>query len=179
MTTLYVIRHAKATGQPAESPLTPEGQADALRLAEHLAGAGIKRIIASPFLRAQQTAAPLAECLALPVQIDDRLAERILAKGPLCDWQERLEASFVDLDLRCPGGETSREARTRAVAAVSAALGRGRETTAIVSHGNLLTLLLGHYDPSFGFASWTAMANPDVFKILFDGESARVERDWT
>lgn len=178
MTTLYLIRHAMATGQSAESPLTPEGEAAALLLADQLAGAGIQRIVASPFLRAQQTAAPLARRLGLPVETDDRLAERILSGHALPDWMEKLEASFADADLRLPGGETSREARARAVAAVADALKHGAQTTALVSHGNLLSLLLGHYDPSFGFAGWAAMSAPAVYELVLDGAHAQIEREW-
>lgn len=179
MTTLYLIRHAEATGQSPESPLTPAGQVKAQLLADNLSGVGIQRILASPFRRAQQTAVPLAQRLGLPVETDDRLVERSLSKDPSPNWLKMLESSFENQDLRFPGGETGREARARAVAVVAEALESGPQTVAIVSHGNLLTLLLGHYDRSLGFACWAHMSNPDVYRVLLERERrTRVQRVW-
>lgn len=176
MPVLYLIRHAQATGQPAESPLTPEGETQAHLLAERLQHVGIERIIASPFWRAQQTAAPLAARLGLPVELDERLVERVLASGDLPEWRQQLQTTFADLDLRLPGGETSREARSRAMAAVQDALATGHKVIAMVGHGNLLALLLGGFDPSYGFDSWAAMTNPDCFRVTLAADSAKVER---
>ncbi|HLN63936.1 MAG TPA: histidine phosphatase family protein, partial [Symbiobacteriaceae bacterium] len=95
MSRIYVVRHCKAAGQEPEAPLTPEGEQQARRLADFLAGQPIDYLVSSPFRRAQATVAPLAERLGLPVHLDDRLGERVLAAGPLPDWQERLRASFA------------------------------------------------------------------------------------
>jgi broad specificity phosphatase PhoE len=56
--------------------LTPLGEAQAEAAAETLAGAGITRIIASPYTRAMQTAAPFARRLGLPVTISPLVRER-------------------------------------------------------------------------------------------------------
>lgn len=178
MATIYLIRHAEATGQSADAPLTPAGRVKAQLLAASLAGVGIRRIMASPFLRAQQTATPLAERLGLPVETDDRLVERRLSENPSPDWMKMLESSFEDPDLRFPGGESSREARSRALAIVAEAIEGGPDTLAIVTHGNLLTLLLSHYDQSLGFACWMHMSNPDVYRVLLERDGTRVERLW-
>jgi broad specificity phosphatase PhoE len=60
----------------ADPPLTEEGQAQAQAAAEALADAGITRIIASPYTRALQTAAPIAAALGLPVRINPIVRER-------------------------------------------------------------------------------------------------------
>jgi 2,3-bisphosphoglycerate-dependent phosphoglycerate mutase len=36
--TLYIVRHAKATGQDPDAPLSPEGELQAIRLADQLVG---------------------------------------------------------------------------------------------------------------------------------------------
>jgi broad specificity phosphatase PhoE len=59
-----------------DAPLTDLGHAQAEAAAEELAAAGISRIIASPYTRALQTAAPLARRLGLPVQITPLVRER-------------------------------------------------------------------------------------------------------
>ena len=35
----------------------------------------------------------------------------------------------------------------------------------IVTHGNLLALLLRHFDGRVGFAAWEALTNPDVYRV--------------
>jgi len=56
--------------------LTPEGQAQAEEAARALRDAGIRRIIASPYTRALQTAAPIAAALDLPVLVNPVVRER-------------------------------------------------------------------------------------------------------
>jgi len=56
--------------------LTPLGHEQAVAAAAALADAGVTRIIASPYTRALQTAAPLAAALNLPVTIHPQVRER-------------------------------------------------------------------------------------------------------
>ncbi|KAA2213709.1 histidine phosphatase family protein [Teichococcus oryzae] len=56
--------------------LTPMGQYQAEQAAAALAAEGITRIIASPYTRALQTAAPLARLLNLPVLVQPQVRER-------------------------------------------------------------------------------------------------------
>ncbi len=78
---VYLIRHAKAEklanwdGPEPLRPLTQRGLRQARELSEWLADSGIRRIVASPFLRCRQTAAPLAASLGLRVHVDERLAD--------------------------------------------------------------------------------------------------------
>jgi len=78
-----------ATAKPPasiEAVLTADGHLQAVQLAEQLAALPIERIISSPFLRAKQSIAPLAERLGLQINIDARLAERVLASPEPPDW---------------------------------------------------------------------------------------------
>lgn len=166
MKTLYVVRHCKAEGQEADAPLTPGGVAQSHGLADSLATANIERIISSPYVRATQSIAPLAWRLNLAVELDMRLAERVLCAGSRPDWQECLHASFLDLDLSLEGGESSRQAMQRAVAVVTELQRHSAQTTLLVTHGNLMALLLKHFDDSIGFAEWCALSNPDVYRVV-------------
>jgi broad specificity phosphatase PhoE len=40
----------------------------------------------------------------------------------------------------------------------------GLRQAEVVTHGNLLTLLLRHFDGRSGFETWPALKNPDVFR---------------
>jgi 2,3-bisphosphoglycerate-dependent phosphoglycerate mutase len=166
MKTLYVVRHCKAEGQEADAPLTPEGVAQSNSLADSLATANIQRIISSPYIRATQSIAPLAQRLNIAVELDIRLVERVLCSGSRPDWQERLCASFSDLDLSFEGGESSRQAMQRAVAVVTDIQRHSAQRTLLVTHGNLMALLLKHFDNSIGFAEWCALSNPDVYRVV-------------
>jgi phosphohistidine phosphatase len=73
---LYLIRHAEAErGEPDElRRLTHEGREAARRLGEELSGEGIGLVLASPLLRARETAELIAKAFGASVEVDERLA---------------------------------------------------------------------------------------------------------
>jgi 2,3-bisphosphoglycerate-dependent phosphoglycerate mutase len=172
--TLYLVRHCRAAGQAPEAPLTEEGQVQARRLADFLARLAPDRIVSSPFRRAVQSVEPLAARLALPIDLDDRLRERLLTTAA-GDWQEQYRRSFDDVDAVLEGGESTRDAMARAAAAIEDVLADPAGATVVACHGNLSTLILRHFDGRSGFAEWQAMTNPDVFRIV----AGRPERIWS
>jgi 2,3-bisphosphoglycerate-dependent phosphoglycerate mutase len=173
--TLYIVRHCKATGQQPEAPLTPDGVADATLLADQLATLPIDRIISSPFVRAMESIAPLAERLGLAIATDARLAERVLSGADLPDWMAALKSTFDDLDLSFEGGESSRAAMRRAAALIEE-IPAG--VTLLVTHGNLMALLLKHFDRRIGFAEWQRLTNPDVYRVVSAPDSSEITRMW-
>jgi len=85
---LYIIRHGKAqqdspTGRDRDRDLAPRGERQAQWLGEQLAGGGgaPTRIIASPFVRADQTARLVNETLGVDLIYDDRLVVDEPASG--------------------------------------------------------------------------------------------------
>jgi 2,3-bisphosphoglycerate-dependent phosphoglycerate mutase len=176
--TVYLVRHCQAAGQEPDAPLTPDGEAQAVALADFLAPLPIDRILSSPFRRAQDSIAPFATRRGLPVEPDDRLVERVLSAVPLPDWQEHLRASFADLDRCLPGGESSRTALARAVAVLDDLRRHPATATVVVTHGNLLALLLRHCDRRVGFATWSALTNPDVYVAALTEPIKPARRIW-
>ena len=175
---LYIVRHCSAEGQQPEATLRPEGSIQAIALANFLADEGIERIVSSPFTRAVQSILPLAQRLHREIETDARLAERILSSSNLPDWLDRLRATFDDLDLHFEGGESNRTAMNRAISAINDILKHGATITCIVTHGNLMTLLLKHFDISLGFETWNALTVPDVFRIIITDVGTQMERIW-
>ena len=176
---IVLVRHAAATGQDATAALTAEGEHQARMLADLLLQYQIQRVISSPFVRATESVAPFCRRAALRLETDDRLVERVLSARNLPDWREHLGRSFEDLDYRLEDGESSRAAQARGMAAVRAALASG-ERCVLVTHGNLLALILKSIDASVGFDVWSRLSNPDAFALhVEDGELAAFSRIWT
>ncbi|MBN3909003.1 MAG: histidine phosphatase family protein [Nostoc sp. NMS1] len=174
--TLYIVRHCQAVGQEPNAPLTSQGYFEAIALADLLFSFGIERVISSPFMRAYQSIAPLTERLGISIEIDNRLTERVLCATPLDDWRERLAESFTNLDLYLDGGESSRSAMARGIAVINEVLQQKTSITAIVTHGNLMALILKHFDDRIGYAEWEKLSNPDVYRIQFLNSATHVER---
>ena len=81
MSTIYLIRHAKAKNrltweEPDDlRPLTKRGRREARTIADRLREEPVARLVSSPFVRCLQTLEPLAVALELPIETTDELAE--------------------------------------------------------------------------------------------------------
>ncbi len=175
---IYVIRHCEATDQSANAPLTTKGFEQAESLADLLFNTGINRVTCSPYLRAQQTIEPFVRRNKIPVTLDSRLSERVLSSINMENWFECLRQTFDNFDLSFYGGESSRHAMRRAVDAIDDIQLSESKCISIVTHGNLMTLLLRHFDVRFGFDEWTRLTNPDVFLVTIKADKTTVERIW-
>ena len=164
MKTLYIVRHCKSEGQQADAPLTAEGLAQSERLSDLLADAHIERIISSPYVRAKDSIVPLSKRLNLQIELDTRLVERVLCAG-FNNWQKHLETSFQNLDFCLAGGESSRAAMQRIVSVVEDIQCHSSQITLLVTHGNLMALLLKYFDNAVGFTEWQNLTNLDVYRI--------------
>ena len=162
---LILIRHCQATGQQPDALLTESGRQQARALAEFLSDYPVDFIVASQFTRAQLSIEPYAEQAGLPINLDSRLNERTLSAQPIVNWQEIVRGSFDDRDLRAPGGESAREVVIRAWAALDEILNADHSLPLVVTHGNLMALVLHSLDPIFGYEGWSSLTNPDVFML--------------
>jgi 2,3-bisphosphoglycerate-dependent phosphoglycerate mutase len=174
MSRIYLIRHCQAVGQEPSAPLTEAGRVQAETLAERWTDMSVTRIVSSPYERARQSVIPLATQLGLPVEEDERLVERRLATDTLADWRNHLRRSFDDPDYCLPGGESGRGAASRGLDCLSEVRANQNVSSIVVTHGNLLTLILNHFDPAFGFDAWQGLTNPDVYLLEGDGATTRI-----
>ena len=126
---LYLARHAQTpsnvtraldTAYPG-APLTDLGYQQVSRLAARLAGTALTAVAASPLLRAQQTAAPLAAERGLPVltldglrEVDAGDLEMESSAGATERYVSVLHAwADGDLSVTMPGGISGHEFTTR------------------------------------------------------------------
>jgi broad specificity phosphatase PhoE len=153
---LYLARHGQTRLNKemrfqgsTDLPLNEEGLAQAHALAERLP-ADITRIIASPLLRARQTAECVATARKLPVMLMEEFRERdygVFEGLNRADieaqyaeiWQRKIVQQWDDAP---PRGETMRQVRTR----VEHGLARlcethGEETVLLVAHGFIARML--------------------------------------
>ena len=147
-TVIHLLRHGEVFnpeqvlyGRLPGYLLSETGEAMALAAAEWLSDKGITRVVSSPLERAQQTAAPIAGKLDLPIEVDDRLIEAGNAF-------EGLRVGVGDGALRSPQhwwklrnpfrpswGEPYVEIAARMLAAVESARDAARGAAAVcVSH---------------------------------------------
>ncbi len=170
-TRLIAIRHGESTGNVARIatsaldgyPLTALGLAQAAEAAEILAGSSIEHVYSSRVQRARETAAILADRLAIPLTIADGLEE--IAVGvhegrPEAEVHTSSVRNFErwlvrgELWFGFEGGETAEQVAVRTGAAlVELAARHPGGTLAVVSHGGALafalTRLCGNLAPQF------------------------------
>lgn len=157
---ILLVRHGETAwnaegrhqGQTFDVPLSNQGLAQAGALALRLADLDLGRAVASPLLRARQTAEVILGSRSLPLGLDPDLREishgqwegRTLAEireqdpETLTAWRERPEQT------RLPGGETLLEVQDRAWAALGrATLGlEAQKTLLLVTHDGVNRVLL-------------------------------------
>ena len=89
------MRHGDRFSEPLDPPLTPKGLRQSRQLAELLASEPpIDAIFCSPWLRALQTIAPLANARGLPIRVERGFGEYLPEQWPVSP------VSFSPLQLR-------------------------------------------------------------------------------
>ncbi|QNK69322.1 histidine phosphatase family protein [Variovorax sp. PAMC26660] len=156
-TDIILIRHGETAWNRelrfqghADVPLNDIGHEQARRIGLRLAGETAQHLISSDLMRAQQTAAPAALQLSLPVVTSAALREQFfgVVEGMRSDeiqslhpraWEEWLE--FRE-DHAMPEGETAREFHARIIAALGgiAAAHTGQHLI-VVTHGGVLDMV--------------------------------------
>jgi 2,3-bisphosphoglycerate-dependent phosphoglycerate mutase len=127
-------------------------------------------------IESAKSSVPLSEHLGLTIEVDDRLVERVLSPVALANWRQRLSETFIDLDLSFGEGESSHKAMMRGVSVVDQAMQQTTDPVVIVTHGNLMTLILKHFNERVGYTEWENLQNPDVYCIQFKGKEICIER---
>jgi broad specificity phosphatase PhoE len=148
LTVVHVLRHGEVHnpqgvlyGRLPGYHLSDLGREMAERIAEHLADADITHVVSSPLERAQETAAPAAKLLGLPVSLDARLIEagNFFEGKTFGVGDGALYKPSVWVHLRNPlrpsWGEPYKEIAARMLAAVASARDAARGHEALcVSH---------------------------------------------
>jgi probable phosphoglycerate mutase len=158
ITTLYLVRHGQTvwhaenryTGS-SDIALTPEGEAEAGRLADWAMAARPNAVYSSPLKRARRTAEPSAQALGLDVvehrdlrEVDFGLGEGLTRSEMRSRFPEALDAFLrAPAEHPLPEGERGLDAIARARPIVDAMVEERRGgSVLLVVHSTLLRLLL-------------------------------------
>jgi probable phosphoglycerate mutase len=160
VTLLALVRHAvtdmtgkRLYGRSEGIRLSKEGRRQAAALAERMKELPLDALYSSPLERCMETALPISESTGVEVEQIEGVLE--IDYG---EWTGRPFTSLRKTKLwsefhgatpsapRFPGGETLAEAQRRAVTAIDSLIQRhSKETIAVVTHGDVVALVLAHY----------------------------------
>ncbi len=160
MATIILVRHGendwskknKLAGWLPGVHLNETGHKQAEAVAQRLAALPIKAVYSSPLTRCMETAAYIADTHRLTVQQLEEVGEvrygawegqkiKKLARKPM--WHA---VQFFPSRARFPQGEALRDVQFRAVAALEETAGQHeKEMIVVVSHADVIRLVLAHY----------------------------------
>ncbi|WP_144510207.1 histidine phosphatase family protein [Bacillus sp. FJAT-22090] len=171
MTNLYFVRHAHSTFTPdeLERPLSERGFEDAKLITEQLKLEDIHHVISSPYKRAIQTVEGVAKNLNKEIEIVEDLRERMLSKYPIANFNEAILKVWSDFNLSLEGGESNNFAQARGVHATLEIIEKYKgQNIAIGTHGNIMVLIMNHFDRKYNMHFWEQLKIPDIYKLAFN-----------
>jgi len=155
---IYFVRHGESEGNAskiwsgADTPLTEKGFKQAEFVANRLQKILIDLVIASPYIRTQQTAKVIADKLSKEIVTSNLFTERKKpseVEGRTMDDQncisimEETWKNFYDKNYHHSDEENFEAIKTRAIEAISFLKGQVAEHVIVVTHGLFLRRLLG------------------------------------
>ena len=161
MTTIILVRHGendwvkehRLAGWIEGIHLNENGRNQATAAAERLAQLPINAIYSSPVLRCRETAAFIATAQKLPVTELETVGEVRYGKWEgkkikkLAKKKAWFTVQFFPSRMQFPKGDSLREVQSRGVAAMEslAASHNDKEIIVVVSHADLIKLVLAYY----------------------------------
>jgi 2,3-bisphosphoglycerate-dependent phosphoglycerate mutase len=186
-TYIYMIRHAVSPfilGDERGRGLSDKGHLDAYKIKDIMAEEGVTHFVSSPYRRAIDTIKPLAEASNQEIKVYEELRERAIASMEIeiseQDYLLGIQTSFIDLHYKMPDGESTQEARDRAIPIIKQLIRQHKGgKIALGTHGNIMTIILNYFNKEYGYAFFEQTSKPDIYKLEFDElELTSVERLW-
>lgn len=151
---LYVTRHGETPMNAAHRvcgltniDLTEKGIAQAKEAGRSLQDKGIKRIIASPLLRAQHTARLIADEIGIDIiETEQQLIEQNYGIYENTDWDgEVFNANKREFAVRYPGGESMLDLAGRLYPFLNKLKAENGPTTLLVCHGGICRMIRTYF----------------------------------
>ena len=185
-TIIYMVRHAKSPfllGQEKTRGLSEDGFTDTTKVTAIMQSEPVDLIVSSPYTRAIQTIEQIAHIKNKEIKRYEGLKERKL-KGEFrlteSEILQAIQMSFDDIDFRLQDGESIRDVQNRAIPIIKMLLHEySGKNIVIGTHGNVMTIILNYFNPSYGYEFWKNTSKPDIYKLEFSNEKlCSVERLW-
>ncbi|TLF98179.1 histidine phosphatase family protein [Nocardia cyriacigeorgica] len=172
--TVLLVRHADAGIPRADGPddhhraLTSSGRDAARQLVPELLALGPTAVVSSPYLRAVQTVAPIAQAAGLAVRTDPALREWDSGIPPAPDYARWYAQSWAQPEMARPGGESLRQLSARAVSALNRWADGTCGPLVVGSHGTFIACALAGYGiAGIGWPFVRAMPMPAIYRLGF------------
>ncbi len=186
---LYLMRHAESEANALDVlagridyPLSPRGMADAEEVARAFSPAHpVDAIVASPLLRARQTAEPFARMTRLAVEADEALVEQDMGvfAGKTYAEAEADPAYERDKSRRWdwspPGGESYRAIAQRLRPFFERLDARAEPRILVVTHAVALRLIVALLEDSLPAYPTALARNAEILEVEYRGLGRRHE----
>lgn len=184
MTKLYLVRHAHSVYTPEEMtrPLSGRGRRDARYVTKLLMKERIDAVCSSPYRRAVETVEGIALHIDQEIKIVEEVRERTLSSEPVENFDEAISIVWADPAFSLEGGESNHTAQKRGVQGIFKILEEYNGKNVVVgTHGNIMVLIMNHFDQKYGIDFWKELEMPDVYCLTFDHQFMlqNVTRVWS
>lgn len=154
---VYLVRHgetdsnAKRIYQNGESALSKKGIYQAQQLAERLSNIPVDLLIASPFVRARQTAQIISEKVKIPIEFNPLLIEvkrptqidgKSIHDPEASKIMDKIHKNWEKADFRHSDEETFSEFKDRAEKIIKQIEKIDKEHVVSVTHGDLIVMIV-------------------------------------
>lgn len=154
-TTVYLVRHCQPNFENHEDALRElslEGLQDRSLLVQYFKNKKIDLIISSPYKRAIDTIAPVAEMTSLPIHEITEFRERTIANCWIDDFTQFTKQQWQDFRYKLPGGESLAEVQDRNISALQQLLqDHNGKSMIISSHGTAISTIIHSIENRFGY----------------------------
>ncbi|RJX37640.1 histidine phosphatase family protein [Paenibacillus pinisoli] len=170
-TVIYLVRHAEsiyAEGNERNRGLTEEGEKHAFLVRGLLESEHVEAFFSSPYERAIATVRPAAEQQGQQITLYEDLRERAMGRFEPAAFLDAKKRIYAEKNFAYPGGEASWDAQARAVSVVEQLLSTyNGKKLAIGTHGDIMTLIMQHYDSQYEYTFWASLSMPDIYRLTF------------
>ncbi|MBS4223601.1 histidine phosphatase family protein [Lederbergia citrea] len=181
-TNLFFVRHAHSTYTTDElgRPLSERGFIDAEAVTEVLKTENIEHVISSPYKRAIQTVEGIASYINTEIEIVDGFKERTLSEESVDSFTDAITKVWEDPTFSWEGGESNLIAQKRGIEITFQTLEKYEGKNVVIgTHGNIMVLIMNHFDKKFDFTFWQELEMPDIYKLTFEIKNlVEVKRIW-
>lgn len=103
------------------------------------------------------------------INIEEDLRERNIGDFTPASFMDAKCQVYQDIHFAFPHGESSLKAQARAIKVIEDILENNEGKKIVIgTHGDIMTLMMNHFDKRYGFDFWQSTSMPDIYKLKFE-----------